>query len=66
MSEGKIVEEGMLWLGYFLRVGRHIGLRVFLSSETSALPGLERHLENESLEGQLSGSDFYYLGFGGW
>ncbi len=49
----------MVQLGHFLRVSRHIGL-------PGALPGLERHLENESLKRQLSRPDFYYLDFGGW
>ncbi len=48
----------MVQLRHFLRISRHIGL-------PDALPWLERHLENESLKGQLSGSDFYYLDFGG-
>jgi hypothetical protein len=46
----------MVQLGHFLRVSRHIGL-------PDILPGLERHLENESLKGQLSGLDFYHLDF---
>jgi hypothetical protein len=57
-AEGKIDEKCTLRLGYFLRISRHIGL-------PDTLPGLERHLENESFKGQLSGRDFYYLGFGG-
>jgi hypothetical protein len=55
---GKIGEERMARLRHFLRVSRHIEL-------PGARSGLERHLENESLKGQLSGLDFYDLDFGG-
>jgi hypothetical protein len=48
----------MVQLRHFLRVSRQLVL-------AGALPGLERHMENESLKGQLSGLDFYYLDFGG-
>jgi hypothetical protein len=47
----------MVRWGHFLRISRLIGL-------PGALPGLERHMENESLKGQLSGLNFYYLDFG--
>jgi hypothetical protein len=48
----------MVQLDHFLRVGCHIGL-------PGTLPRLERHMETESLKGQLSGLDFYDLDFGG-
>jgi hypothetical protein len=48
----------MVQLLYFMRISRHIEL-------PDALSGLERHLENESLKGQFSGFDFYYLDFAG-
>lgn len=48
----------MLWLGYSLRVSRHVGL-------PGAFHGLERYMETESLEEQLSGPGFYYLNFEG-
>jgi hypothetical protein len=44
-------------------------VRVFYLSRvglSDAFPGLERHMEIESLKEQLSGPDFYYLDLGGW
>jgi hypothetical protein len=41
-----------------LRTNRHIGM-------PDAFRGLEWYMESEFLEEQLSGSDCYYLDFGG-
>ena len=51
-------EECRIRSGRFLLVTRYVGLR-------DALLGLERHVETESAEEQLSGSSFHYLEFGG-
>jgi hypothetical protein len=49
----------MVRLGRFLRISCHIGL-------PGTLPGLERHMEVESIKEQLAGPDVYCLDFVGW
>lgn len=52
----KMDDEGILWLDSALRIRLHIGL-------SDTLSRLERNMESECLEEQLSGSGFYYLNF---
>jgi hypothetical protein len=49
----------MVQSGHFLRISRYAGL-------SGTIARLERYMGTESIEEQLSGTDIYYLNFGGW